>query len=100
MFKLHSFPLLLLLYIISSFVVVLVHADNVECSKLAAEGQCDTNKAYMDQYCLQTCIHWKQNLLKYRSYHLPEDSLEDIVLRTSSGRKVNFENFEGYVSSS
>jgi hypothetical protein len=56
----------------------------------------------MTENCLLECKRWQEDKIQFRHFEIDDDSkdaLYELVLTNSTGHSMNFEHFEGYVSS-
>jgi len=94
--------LLYLLILITLYCQPLLAFEDIDCEVLVKEGQCVTNPSYMRAYCMVECDKWnEQDTAKFRRYTIRDEikeALYDLQLESATGHKIQFEQFEGYVT--
>jgi glutathione peroxidase-family protein len=95
-------------FILILFISLLTIFDNVSamlenqleevCDELVEQGKCASDKELMMKYCEHSCVKWSKGISKVEIERVPESDaiFFDFKANTASGKKLNFERFEGY----
>lgn len=90
---------MLRLLLLTIFMATLAFGQDLDggCKEWADTGECDNNPAYMNQYCVDSCVRVAKQRLEEKAALLGK-SFFDLSAKDIDGNVVQFSSFKGMVT--